>query len=110
MSDENSQTLSENLTAEKIEPEIQKTEDEEEILLEEEIFVDSKKKFTLRSFLKMSGITIIFLVVAAILMIAGLAVFYYTAAEPTRNVGFWLIVAGVVTFLLTMIFGFERIE
>ena len=32
MSDENSQTLSENLTAEKIEPEIQKTEDEEEIL------------------------------------------------------------------------------
>ena len=109
MSEENNQKLVDELSTEEAETEIQEF-DEETMFIEEEIFVDSPRKFTFRSFLKMSGITIIFLLVSAVIMIIGLIVFYYTAAEAIKNVGFWLIITGVIVFLLTIIFGFERIE
>ena len=108
MSDEINQTSTEPTTEVEIVSGEEATENK--MVLEEEIFVDSQKKFTFRSFLKMSGITITFLITAAVLMIVGLIVFYFTAAEPTKNVGFWLIIAGVIGFLLTTIFGFERID
>ncbi|MHA1556770.1 MAG: hypothetical protein ACTSPM_07530 [Candidatus Heimdallarchaeota archaeon] len=109
MSEENNQVLAEDLSPEEVEIEVQEF-DEENMLIEEEIFVDSPRKFTFRSFLKMSGITIILLLVSAVIMLVGLIVFYYTAAETVKNVGFWLIISGVIVFLLTIIFGFERIE
>lgn len=109
MSDENNQILAEDLSADEIETEIQEF-DEEDMLIEEEIFVDSSRKFTFRSFLKMSGITIIFLLVSAVIIIVGLIVFYYNAAETLKNAGFWMIIVGVIVFFLTIIFGFERIE
>ncbi len=109
MSEENNQLLADDLSPEEIETEVQEF-DEEDMLIEEEIFVDSPRKFTFRSFLKMSGITIILLLVSAVIMLVGLIVFYYTAAETIKNVGFWLIISGVIVFLLTIIFGFERIE
>ncbi len=109
MPEENNQIPVDELSTEEDEITIQEF-DEENMLIEEEIFVDSPRKFTFRSFLKMSGITIIFLLVSAIIMLVGLIVFYYTIADPVKNVGFWLIIAGVIVFLLTIIFGFERIE
>lgn len=109
MPDENNQIPVENLSTEETEIVIQEF-DEEDMLIEEEIFVDSPRKFTFRSFLKMSGITIIFLLISAIIMIVGLIVFYYTVAETIKNAGFWLIITGVVVFFLTIIFGFERID
>ncbi len=109
MLDENNQMPIADLSTEEIETTFEES-DEENMLFEEEIFVDSSRKFTFRSFLRMSGITIVFLLLAAVVMIIGLIVYYYTATETLRNAGFWLIIVGVIVFLLTIIFGFERIE
>jgi len=66
------------------------------------------KKTPYQTFLKFSGFTLIFIGVAIILMIAGIIVFYRTGAIVKENAGFWLALIGVVMFLFTVIFGFER--
>jgi len=79
-------------------------------LLEDEIFVDKSKKFTFKSFLKTNGFTLTFLVLSAIIMIIGLILFYWLEQELVKNAGFWLIISGVAVFLLTIIFGFQKLE
>jgi len=72
--------------------------------------VEVKKKLTLRSFIKISGFTITFASIAILLMIIGLILFYRIGGSLRENVGYWMIFAGVILFLLTVVFGFEKIE
>lgn len=78
--------------------------------LEQEIFVDDSKRITFKSFLKTNAITLIFMFLSAIAMIIGLFLFYWLEEELIKNAGFWLIISGVVAFLLTIIFGFQKLE
>jgi len=66
------------------------------------------KKTSFQRFLKFSGFTLIFVGIAIILMIAGLVIFYRTGEIVKENAGFWLALSGVIIFLFTVIFGFER--
>ena len=72
--------------------------------------LEEEKKFTLRIFLKKSGLTISFASLAIILMVVGLIVFYRINGSLSQNAGFWMILLGVGIFLLTVIFGFEKLE
>ncbi len=78
--------------------------------LEQEIFVEPKEKKTWRSFIKISGFTIVLVVLALISMILGLIMYYGFSAPMVTNAGFWIIFIGVGLFLLTIIFGFERVH
>ena len=84
-------------------------EEKPEVLEEpEEVKVSVRKTF--KEFLKQSGLSLIFGGIAIIIIILGV-ILYYTAAGPiTQKTGLWLGIAGVVIFMLTTIFGFERIE
>ena len=87
------------------------TEDNElQSYLEQEIFVEPKRKVTWRSFIKISGFTITFVSLALIAMILGLAMYYGFSAPMVKNAGFWIIFVGVGLFLVSVIFGFERVH
>ncbi|NHK31240.1 MAG: hypothetical protein FK730_07805 [Asgard group archaeon] len=72
--------------------------------------IEKKKKVTWKSFLRISGLTIVFALISTILMIVGLVLFYKSGVDPVTNAGKWMIVSGVIIFLFTIIFGFEKIE
>jgi len=78
--------------------------------LEQEVFVEPKEKRTWRSFVKISGFTIVLVILSLISMILGLVMYYGFSAPMVTNAGFWIIFVGVGLFLLTIIFGFERIH
>ena len=71
---------------------------------------EKRKKITWKSFLRFSGFTIIFALISTILMIVGLVLFYKSGVDSVTNAGKWMIVSGVIIFLFTIIFGFEKIE
>ncbi|MCG3252620.1 MAG: hypothetical protein KAX09_02125 [Candidatus Heimdallarchaeota archaeon] len=85
-------------------------ESELQSYLEQEIFVEPKRKVTWRSFIRISGFTITFVSLALISMIIGLVMYYGFSGTMVRNAGFWIIFVGVGLFLLTIIFGFERVD
>ncbi|NHJ46729.1 MAG: hypothetical protein FK733_02965 [Asgard group archaeon] len=92
-------------------PENAKQSDQQtDTLTDDTTFVEKEKKITWRSFLKISGFTITFVVISLVLMIVGLILFYKTSSPLKGNAGYWMILAGVILFLLTVIFGFEKIE
>ncbi len=78
--------------------------------LEQEIFVEPKRKVTWRSFIRISGFTITFVSLALISMIIGLVMYYGFSGTMIRNAGFWIIFVGVGLFLISVIFGFERVD
>jgi len=78
--------------------------------LEQEVFVEPKPKVTWRSFIRISGFTITFVSLALISMIIGLVMYYGFTGSMVKNAGFWIIFVGVGLFLLTIIFGFERVN
>jgi hypothetical protein len=47
--------------------------------------------------------------ISLIVVVLGLILFYCVAAV-SEMVGFWLIVAGVILFLLVLIFGFQKFD
>ncbi|MHA1125840.1 MAG: hypothetical protein ACTSO7_10955 [Candidatus Heimdallarchaeota archaeon] len=68
------------------------------------------KRFTLKTFLRKSGLSIVLGGIAILTIILGV-ILYYTGNNPTtQKTGLWLGIVGVVIFMLTTIFGFERIE
>ncbi|NPE08436.1 MAG: hypothetical protein GNW80_09170 [Asgard group archaeon] len=67
--------------------------------LEQEIFVEPKRKVTWRSFIRIS-----------VSMIIGLVMYYGFSGTMIRNAGFWIIFVGVGLFLISVIFGFERVD
>ncbi|MBN1328013.1 MAG: hypothetical protein JXA54_00945 [Candidatus Heimdallarchaeota archaeon] len=69
-----------------------------------------EKKVNWRSFIKISGFTITFAAISILLIIIGLILFYRADGLLRNNVGFWMILAGVIIFLLTVILGFEKVE
>ncbi len=85
-------------------------EEKPEVLEEpEEVKVSVRKTF--KEFLKQSGLSLIFGGIAIIIIIIGVILYYTAADHPiTQKTGLWLGIAGVVIFMLTTIFGFERIE
>jgi len=85
-------------------------ENELQSYLEQEIFVDPKRKVTWQSFIRISGFTITFVSLALISMIIGLVMYYGFTGPIVKNAGFWIIFVGVGLFLLTIIFGFERVN
>jgi hypothetical protein len=78
--------------------------------LEQEIFVEPKPKVTWRSFIKISGFTITLVSLALLSMIIGLVMYYGFSAPMVTNAGFWIIFVGVGLFLISVIFGFERVH
>ena len=87
------------------------TQDEElQSYLEQEIFVEPKRKVTWRSFIKISGFTITFVSLALISMTIGLIMYYGFSAPMVTKAGFWIIFVGVGLFLVSVIFGFERVD
>lgn len=82
---------------------------DQNIELNDTAVVKDKKGFW-RLFLRFSGFTIVFALLSMILIIIGLVLFYKSGAETVILAGKWMTIAGVVTFLFTVIFGFERIE
>ena len=78
--------------------------------LEQEIFVEPKRKVTWRSFIRISVFTITFVSLALLSMIIGLVMYYGFSGAMVQNAGFWIIFVGVGLFLLTIIFGFERVD
>ncbi|NHJ85277.1 MAG: hypothetical protein FK734_07430 [Asgard group archaeon] len=68
------------------------------------------KKFTFKSFLRMSGFTIVFSIISVILMVVGIILFYKIDTAVSQNAGFWIVLTGVVIFLLTVIFGFNKVD
>ncbi|GAJ04403.1 unnamed protein product [marine sediment metagenome] len=78
--------------------------------LEQEIFVEPKRKVTWRSFIRISGFTITFVSLALISMIIGLIMYYGFSGVMVQNAGFWIIFVGVGLFLISVIFGFERVD
>jgi hypothetical protein len=87
------------------------TQDEKlQSYLEQEIFVEPKRKVTWRSFIRISGFTTTFVSLAIISMIIGLIMYYGFSAPMVTNAGFWIIFVGVGLFLVTIIFGFERVN
>jgi cytochrome c biogenesis protein CcdA len=90
----------------KIMPENMNQSDEQQ----EVTFTEKERKITWRSFIQISGFTIIFFIIAIVLMVIGLILFYKTSTALRENAGFWLIFSGVIVFLFTVIFGFEKIE
>ncbi|HUT82354.1 MAG TPA: hypothetical protein VMZ29_14230 [Candidatus Bathyarchaeia archaeon] len=69
-----------------------------------------EKKVSWRSFMKISGFTITFAAISIVLIIIGLILFYKADGLLRNNAGFWIILAGVIVFLLTVILGFEKVE
>jgi cytochrome c biogenesis protein CcdA len=69
-----------------------------------------KKALSIRAFIRISGFTITFVVLSFVLIIIGIVLYYVQANPQIQDVGFWLAVAGVIVFMLTMIFGFEKID
>ena len=65
---------------------------------------------TFKIFLRKSGISIVLGGIAIIAIILGVILFYVSDGPITQKAGLWLGIAGVVIFMLTTIFGFERIE
>lgn len=78
--------------------------------LEQEIFVEPKRKVTWRSFIRISGFTITFVSLALLSMIIGLVMYYGFSGTMVNNAGFWMIFVGVGLFLISVIFGFERVD
>ncbi len=78
--------------------------------LEQEIFVEPKRKVTWRSFIRISGFTITFVSLALLSMIIGLVMYYGFSGTMVQNAGFWIIFVGVGLFLISVIFGFERVD
>lgn len=68
------------------------------------------RKFTFKDFLRISGLTILSLSLSAIVIIVGLFLFYWTRTDLVKNAGFWMILVGVVAFMVTVVVGFEKIE
>ncbi len=83
------------------------SDDQQSTELEQSI---KEKKVNWRSFIKVSGFTITFTAISILLITIGLILFYKTEAVLRTNVGFWMILAGVIVFLLTVILGFEKID
>ena len=80
---------------------------------QQEIIYDNlpePKRPSFRSFIKLSGITIVSISIAFISIILGIILFYTTTTKAANDAGLWLSIIGVVIFMFTIIFGFERIE
>ncbi|NHJ33480.1 MAG: hypothetical protein FK732_11525 [Asgard group archaeon] len=90
--------------------EVTPQEIENQSRLEQEVFVEPKREVTWRSFIKISGFTIVFISLALISMTIGLIMYYVSSRPMVQNAGFWIIFVGVAIFLLTIIFGFERVH
>lgn len=70
----------------------------------------SKPKFTYKKFLKKNGLTISLFLFSTLIMVVGLILYYQVENIITSKTGFWMIFSGVILFLVTIIFGFERIN
>jgi len=81
----------------------------------QELLEDPEKvKLSLREsfkvFLRKSGLSLVLGGIAIVLIILGVVLYYASTGLTTQKAGLWLGIAGVVIFMLTTIFGFERIE
>ncbi|MBD3192450.1 MAG: hypothetical protein GF308_17555 [Candidatus Heimdallarchaeota archaeon] len=76
--------------------------------IEEEVFVDPPEQSFWVKY-NINWLTISLAVLGIVLVILGV-IFFYRIEAISPTIGFWLSVAGVLLFLFTVIFGFERIR
>lgn len=78
--------------------------------LNESAEIPKDKKGFWRLFFRFSGFTLAFAFISISVIIIGLILFYKSGTETVVTAGKWMTVAGVVLFLFTVIFGFERFD
>lgn len=85
-------------------------EESNQEILEETDEVKVSFKESLKEFLRKSGLSLVLGGIAIIIIILGVVLYYTSTGLTTQKAGLWLGIVGVVIFMLTTIFGFERIE
>ena len=78
--------------------------------IETDDILDQEEKFTFKKFIKQSKITLISLLICVLLMVVGLVLYSVVLIDSVKTAGLWIMIIGVGLFLLTMIFGFQKIE
>lgn len=80
----------------------------QELKIEEEVFVDPPEQSFWAKY-NINWFTISLAGLGIVLVILGI-IFFYRIEAISSAIGFWFSIAGVLLFLFTIIFGFERIR